>query len=78
MVAAGGPGGVRVPAEVRTTLVAIMVRVIAVTAVHRAVMYNTFLEISGMFIDYSFYFLFCNGGGNDTCAKVTSLWGGRY
>jgi hypothetical protein len=55
MVATGGPGGVRVPAEVRTTSVPIMVSVIAVTAVHRVIMYNIFLEISGMFSAFSFY-----------------------
>jgi hypothetical protein len=56
MVAAGGPGGVRVPADARTTLVEIIANVMAATAAQRIAIDNTFLEIAGLFIVVSFFY----------------------
>jgi hypothetical protein len=55
MVAAGGPGGVRVPAEARNELVAIIVNAVAATVTHWMAMNETFLEIASLFIVVSFF-----------------------
>jgi hypothetical protein len=54
MVEAGGPGGVRVPAEARNTLVLIMANAMAATVALRVAMDDAFLGISGLVIVFSF------------------------